>query len=509
MAGSRELGFLKTSSCSLKEKLVRTTLRNVRSQGHTYIELREEGKRLIFFCTLCISPCYSDSVLFDHLKGNLHTQRLAAAKTTLLKPNPWPFNDGVLFFHDSSNPSNHLILMDANEVRLLLNQKGDDVSLATVEDDENVRPIRNRQSSSDDSVLVIPGVLHKDEISNVEVRLMGVGQISARYYEKEGVAKGIKRIWCEWLGDKNCGDAYDSMIPEHDFAVVTCEYNYNLGRKALVNDVRYLLSSSHRPDMEEEENDDVNRKKRKSFSDPEDVSESFSNQYDSSGEESLSSNSSSSRMLIDGYDDHILHSRVILSKSTRRELRRQKRVASERMCDICQHKMLPGKDVAALLNRKTGKLVCSSRNVNGAFHVFHISCLVHWILLCEFEIDSKQFVSPKGKPKCRRKNGAKCKEKKKETGIRTAQKDIHSVFCPECQGTGVDVDREELEKPKIPLSEMFKYKIKASDARRAWMKTPEMLHNCSIGFQFRSQFEETMQEKVSPQKLLYFYRAGE
>ncbi|BBG99493.1 hypothetical protein Prudu_009204 [Prunus dulcis] len=28
---------------------------------------------------------------------------------------------------------------------------------------------------------------------------------------------------------------------------------------------------------------------------------------------------------------------------------------------------------------------------------------------------------------------------------------------------------------------MFKYKIKVSDARRAWMKSPEMLENCSTG----------------------------
>lgn len=40
---------------------------------------------------------------------------------------------------------------------------------------------------------------------------------------------------------------------------------------------------------------------------------------------------------------------------------------------------------------------------------------------------------------------------------------------------------------------MFKYKIKVSDARRAWMKSPEVLENCSTGFHFPSPAEETIQ----------------
>ncbi|KAA8526393.1 hypothetical protein F0562_008404 [Nyssa sinensis] len=193
----------------------------------------------------------------------------------------------------------------------------------------------------------------------------------------------------------------------------------------------------------------------------------------------------------------------------RRELRRQQRVAAERMCDICQQKMLPGKDVATLLNTKTGRLTCSSRNVNGAFHIFHISCLIHWILLCEFEIFTKQSASPKVKQRSRRRNGTKCNKIGKEREMGTTRKQIYSVFCPECQGTGIMVEGDELEKPTVPLSEIFKYKIKVSDARRAWMKSPEEMQNCSTGFHFPSQSGETVQEKVLPLKLLRFYRAKE
>lgn len=37
---------------------------------------------------------------------------------------------------------------------------------------------------------------------------------------------------------------------------------------------------------------------------------------------------------------------------------------------------------------------------------------------------------------------------------------------------------------------MFKFKIKACDARREWIRSPEVLQNCSTGFHFPSQSEE-------------------
>ncbi|KAI3508105.1 hypothetical protein L1887_23107 [Cichorium endivia] len=91
MAGRRkELGFLeRTGVVSLREQLARTAPRNVRLKAHTYVELREDSKKVIFFCVLCLAPCYSDSVLHDHLCGHLHKQMYEAAKATLLKQNPF------------------------------------------------------------------------------------------------------------------------------------------------------------------------------------------------------------------------------------------------------------------------------------------------------------------------------------------------------------------------------------------------------------------------------------
>lgn len=525
MAG-RELELPKSNASTLREQLARKTLENVRRQGHSYVELREDNKRTVFFCVLCLAPCYSDSVLYDHLRGNLHKIRYDAAKATLLKPNPWPFNDGVYFFHDLSDQVEKLKDSNADSFNFLeIDEIEVNNNLAIVPHNGKKNPGCFRLESPDRSEsevvysdgekdsngdcngngtedLVITGVLHKDEICNLHVRFIGVAKLAARFCEKEGITKDISRLWCEWLG-KNDLENEDILIPDHDFAVVTFPYDYDLGRKALFTDVQHFLLPSS-----QQVNGRATKRKRKSFSDPEDISESLgSSQYDSSGEENLSSNGSSMKFTLSRYDDQLLESGVISSKTVRKELRKQQRVAAERMCDICQHKVLPGKDVATLMNMKTGRLVCSSRNVNGAFHVFHISCLVHWILLSELEIYNNQIAGSEVKQRSRKKVGVKKKELAKDGDVKFIGKKIYSVFCPECQGTGIDIHGDELEKPPVSLSEMFKYKIKITDARRAWIKNPEKLQNCSLGFSFPSQSEEANQEGISSLKLLRFYRA--
>ncbi|XP_039019471.1 uncharacterized protein LOC120150968 isoform X2 [Hibiscus syriacus] len=495
MAERRELGFQRKGGCSLKEQLAKTTLNNVRSQGHTYVELREDGKRFIFFCTLCLAPCYSDSVLLDHLKGSLHTERLAAAKVTLLGTNPWPFNDGVLFFGASNEKEKQSAVVNDNSILAVVKYVGNQVSSGN----------KQVNGKAGDSDLVIPGVLMKDEISDLKVNFIGYGEIAARFFEN-GVSNIISRIWCEWLGKEAPINDDMSKVSKHEFAVVTFVYNCDLGRKGFLDDVKSLLTSGSTAELDNGEA--ATRKRKKSFSDPED-SGSLRNQYDSSGEDSSASNGASSSLALARYDDQFLLTRFISNKAIRRELRRQQRVAAERMCDICRQKMLPEKDVAALMNLNTGKLVCSSRNVNGAFHLFHTSCLIHWILLCEVERIENQPINPK---LVRRRSRRKSRTKSTKTGKNGEAKPagtllITSVLCPECQGSGIEIEGDELEKPEISLSQMFRYKIKVSDGRREWMKNPEILENCSTGFHFPSLSDKIFQEKVMPLKLLHFYSA--
>lgn len=87
-----------------------------------------------------------------------------------------------------------------------------------------------------------------------------------------------------------------------------------------------------------------------------------------------------------------------------------------------------------------------------AFHVFHTSCLIHWILLCEVEIITNQNTGSKARRRSRRKTAAKCNGK--DAQLKSLSPQIYSVFCPECQGTGIVVDGDDLEKPNLPLSQV-------------------------------------------------------
>lgn len=514
MAGGKDLGLPKRSGCSLKDQLAKKTLHNVRKQGHTYVELREDGKRFVFFCTLCLSPCYSDSILFDHLNGNLHTERLAAAKVTLLKPNPWPFNDGVLFFTDpeqdkpspdSNSDQTKVISVDWND-----DDDDDDDTLAIVKYDKTLLPDISEDAGDADSKkstpsrtegkhqIVIPSVLCRDKISEVVVTHIGIGKIAVRVSEKDGVSNEVHRIWCEWLGNKDSCDEEEIMVPVHDFALVIFPYNNSLGRQSLLEELRCLLPPSYL--FESDKIDNARGIKRKSFSDPEDVSDSISNQCDSSGEESESSDS---RIVLHDSDDHLLHSRAVSRKTLMRQLRKKHEVASVRVCGICQQKLLPGKDVATLMNMNTGRLVCSSRNMTGAFHVYHTSCLIHWVLLCELEMHGNKSDELKVKQKSRKKAKPNHNGERKNDDMR-----IHnpSIFCPECQGTGTMIADDNLEKPTISLSQMYKFKIKLTGSREEWIRSPETLSNCSTGFTFPPLSDDLCEEHVTALKLLHFYR---
>ncbi|XP_050206550.1 uncharacterized protein LOC126656107 [Mercurialis annua] len=494
MAGRRELGFPNTGgrASSLREQLARKTLKSVRSKGHPYVELREDGKCFVFFCTLCLAPCYSPPVLFDHLKGKLHTKRLSTAKLTLLKENPWPFSDGVQFFNNSTENDEHLLIKNDNK-----SLANDNSNLAIVKHAGNGKPAADENVGCDEDAndngrpcdLVIQDILIRDDLSDLNARFMGFGQIAARFIETDGNLSEISRIWCEWLGESVPENKEKDKVKvvDHEFAVITFAYICNLGRPGLIDDdddTKLLLPSGPAQECHKEEGN--NRKRKKSSPDPENIS------------------GPPTRLMLDRHDHQLLPSTSKSRKNARRELRRQARIAAERICDICQQKILLEKDVATLVNMKTGQLACIGRNSYGQFHVFHTSCLILWILLSEYEMAKIQPVSAKERKKSRRKNGTKSTEAGKGKLFNCQ---IGSVFCPECQGTGATREIEARELPTIYLPEMFKYRIKVGEGRRAWMKSPEMVENCSIGFHFPCPSERAVQEKVSPLKLLRFYRA--
>ncbi|CAA6674731.1 unnamed protein product [Spirodela intermedia] len=528
MSGN-DLMIRKPSNLNVRQEAARATLREVRLHGHIYVELREVGRRTIFFCTLCLTPCYSDTSLFDHLRGNLHARRYAAAKATLFGPVPWPFNDGVLFFsatHDqeqhssASSPRKYLIIYpngSGHEVTSTSNGLGRldcvtaDVNLgfgtilgsngstssskdmiifsgtpdrgncvtereqglsqgSTVNGnglsgngdnlDLNGRGGKCLKLKSYEKCLTIPRVLPGDPACILKVHFAGYGHIASRISRIDETANKIRRIWCAWLG---MGDSDSRNIlltmAMCDFGVVNFSYCYDLGRPGGWDDADSSLSYGSQLEIE---NLGSPRKLRKSLPDSDEFTEGLRDRCGSSCDDSAGLKCENGKSAV--YD--IEKIKCLATEA--------KRLAAERMCDICGQPMLMCKDVATLLNRKTWNIACSSRNTNGAFHVFHTSCLIHWILLCESEIWNPKLPNKKAN------RGRKGK---------AAKAYMSSVLCPECQGL------------------MFQYKLKAIESHKAWMKNPEILEHCSTGLSFSSKSEENFEEQILPVKLLHFYRA--
>lgn len=505
--GRKELVVKKVRALNLREEAARATLRTVRQQGHVYVELRQVNKRSIFFCTLCLTQCFSEVVLYDHLRGNLHSKRYASAKLTLLLPNPWPFNDGVLFFDNSREKdagccissvaeSRRGVVVVVDEVtRKFRGATDQDLTELTSDHANNGRSAGKRVIIGDKKIKKCKGVkeqfsisyvLHNVEISKLELKIIGYGHIGAKILEDSEKSCKFNRIWCAWLGDGN-SDGCDELLaasPICDFAIVSLSCTNDLGKRLDLLDENMPSSAGHF--FEIDESGRRSKRKKKSFSDAEDGSEAFADQQHASSREHshnvgcCSSDNSHSRPSQDIYG----------TKG------KQKCSTTERKCDICRQPMLPGKDVATLLNVKTGRFACSSRNINGAFHLFHVSCLIHWVLLSEFELWAKQAMNPRGS-----------RGRKGKASINNNL--ISYIFCPECHGTGIHIEGNVLEKLYVSLSEAFLHKLKAIKAQKAWMKSPENLQKCSTGLCFLSEFTEKLEGKVMPAKLLLFYRAGE
>lgn len=71
--------------------------------------------------------------------------------------------------------------------------------------------------------------------------------------------------------------------------------------------------------------------------------------------------------------------------------------------------------------------------------MFHTACVIHWILLCEYEMITDRLVNQNARQKGK---------KKIVTGSGKEDRDIKHVFCPECQGAGLII-ADGLEQPKL------------------------------------------------------------
>jgi len=305
--GGKELAVINNGGLNLREVAARATLRETRLQGHVYVELRQVGKRTIFFCTLCQTPCFNDSVLNDHLKGNLHARRYAAAKVTLFGPIPWPFSDGVLFFNTSceNDVNGDEVSTNVRSIGLAASNSfnGRNVTNGCKKILASINGHDKFSKRNGGNCLVIPGVLLREEVTRMRVQFIGYGHIGTRVHETNEGRRNINRIWCCWLGRGESDDCKELLLSlKCDFAVVSFSYTYDLGRKATSDELEASGSFFEIDDLGH-----PRKKKKKFFADPNDSSDSRADRLSGCSENSSS---------------QLCDSRLIPSRSVRRELRK-------------------------------------------------------------------------------------------------------------------------------------------------------------------------------------------
>ncbi|VVB01702.1 unnamed protein product [Arabis nemorensis] len=135
-----------------------------------------------------------------------------------------------------------------------------------------------------------------------------------------------------WLGDDGPSEEEKAVVPEHDFAIVTFSYFYNLGRLGLLDYPCRLLTSS--PSVELGNARTVAGRER-----------SLSRIQSTPVNLCVTSMTllrrflqlviqNSSRALVAEFDDHLTNKIVIKNRTVRRELRKQQRIFSERICEV-------------------------------------------------------------------------------------------------------------------------------------------------------------------------------
>eukprot|EP01018_Ginkgo_biloba_P033530 Gb_19578 [translate_table: standard] len=516
---------LAETSLGVKEGAARAVLRDVWRHGHETVELRQDGKRVIFFCTLCSTRCYSDGALSDHLNGNLHARRYAAAKISILASPPWPFNDGVGFSFPSS--------------------KQEGIKTLPPPPSANNNNNNYEENHIDERECKENGYMKESQLSNpraasykvgmgpnLPLEWIGSGHISLRVLQSSIASPVVKAVWCCWLGENRGrgveNEGTETSLAEWEYAIVSFPYTDALGRGGNNGNSRPLRTSGSPMDI-----DRSSRGRKKKGRPPKvnshplfkaasgepsnDITDSWQNADSQMGEKSVAA-SVELGMDLEGVGNIVIPNEVdgrlslsknLSNRALRRALRRQQVRALERLCFICHQQMLPGKDVAALLNRKSGLIACSSRNRRGAFHVFHTSCLIDWVLLCETKIWVSQLNGEKGLRKSRwsvlEQRNRICGGKQ-TSGSKGTSSNCGSVFCPECQGTGLKTRGGQLEVPRYKLAQVFDWILELIQSRKSWMDHPEQLEECATGLLFRPA--DTSQGNVLLLMLLHFYRAG-
>ncbi|KAA8515247.1 hypothetical protein F0562_018523 [Nyssa sinensis] len=158
------------------ESEARILLETYRDEGLTFIQVRRHDSRGKFHvvCALCGTDRDNDEEMRDHLTTWIHQTMLEMAQKTLFKNNPWPFDDGYIFYQGEQAQGQYL-------------------------------------EPPNDS-----------HVGYRNLKRVGYGEIAASLDE---VGEKVSKIWCEFLGNSG---VHDHLEPS-DFDIVTFRFTAKLG----------------------------------------------------------------------------------------------------------------------------------------------------------------------------------------------------------------------------------------------------------------------------------------
>ncbi|KAI5056345.1 hypothetical protein GOP47_0028163 [Adiantum capillus-veneris] len=105
-----------------------------------------------------------------------------------------------------------------------------------------------------------------------------------------------------------------------------------------------------------------------------------------------------------------------------------------------------------------------------------------WILLCESKFWCARTVK-KDAPRMR----GQINKKPRRGKARSTIQSCGPLFCPECQGTGIEVHGHQLEQPRYRLVQVFDWILELIQARRSWINHLELQHKKCRGLLFVSE----------------------
>lgn len=357
----------------MREKLARAVLRDLRQQGHEHVELRRDGVTAVFYCSLCGTRCYNDSALGDHLNGKGHARH-----------------------YNSVHASDGECTRNFNDEQNLASP-----TTKTVGDDEwDVAKKASPSSSSEECyVKVEPLSLRRDSetlvvgASTTSLKWIGSGELFLR--TKSTGTPFVEASWFSWQGMYQCAEMSWNEIDNAarmEYAVVVFPYSDRIGRggdwpslsrsetkatraavtKSMLNGrklalkvpgVDRLRTQVSREIVVSTETSSCARRRKAPLS-PLTLTIRTKPTELASGEVL----EIDGEPAVKGFDKDG-------PVTTFRKIWKQKQAKNlDRICFICHQKLLASQDVAALVNVKTGQMICGSRNRRGVCfheHVMH------------------------------------------------------------------------------------------------------------------------------------------